>query len=191
MKQEIEIEYKNLLTKSEYKRLLRLYPFQKAIKQHNYYFETAQLQLQKQKSALRIRKKNNEYVLTLKQPHYGQLLETHVEITEDETEQCLIGNFIEHKQFNEQLAKLGVDAQQLNYIGKLVTYRRIYEENETIYVLDRSLYNGYEDFEFELEVNDEHKGKKHFLSILKKAEIKQVHTPNKIERFFKTLPKQI
>src|SRR5690625_2654192 len=148
MKQEIEIEYKNLLTKSEYKRLLRLYPFQKAIKQHNYYFETAQLQLQKQKSALRIRKKNNEYVLTLKQPHYGQLLETHVEITEDETEQCLIGNFFEHKQFNEQLAKLGVDVQQLNYIVKIVTYRRIYEKLEIFLLLDLCFFYCFYDFIF-------------------------------------------
>src|SRR5699024_12529467 len=83
MLQEIEIEYKNMLTKDEYKRLLTAFPFPKIAKHLvNYYFETKDMSLKNYRSALRIHKKNNVYYLTLKETHTKVLLETYDQLTD-------------------------------------------------------------------------------------------------------------
>lgn len=187
MKQNIEIEFKNLLTKEQYNQLLSLFPFDKPFKQVNYYFETRDFQLKKFNSALRIREKEGKYTLTLKQPYEEHLLETHLTLTKAEAKACLKGEFLVNEEFSQSLVNLGVKVDDLIYFGKLITYRSVYKKQENLYVLDHSLYNGKEDFEFELEVKDAKEGKKLFLNILQKANIEITRTPNKIERFFRSL----
>src|SRR5690625_4119666 len=98
MAQEIEIEYKMLLTKTEFERLLSSNPFPKAgEKQINYYFDTKHFSLQKKSCALRIREKNNIYQLTLKEPHTTGLLETHDTLSKKDALSWLNGNIIEQK----------------------------------------------------------------------------------------------
>ncbi|WP_212685903.1 CYTH domain-containing protein, partial [Salmonella enterica] len=83
MAQEIEIEFKNLLTEEEYLKLLSNLPFPKYSQtQTNYYFETEDFSLKAHGSALRIREKNGNYTLTLKETHELGLLETHDALTE-------------------------------------------------------------------------------------------------------------
>src|SRR5699024_6287737 len=171
MRQEIEIEFKNLLTESEYEKLLEAYSFSPEIKQVNYYFETEDLSLRKARSALRIREKNSSYTVTLKQPKNGHLLEGHITLEEEEAKECIKGNFIQNQDFTNQLASLGVNPQDLLYMGSLTTYRRSYIDGDHIYVLDYSLYNDKEDFEFELEVQNAKLGKELFLHILEQADI--------------------
>src|SRR5699024_11542022 len=67
MVQEIEIEYKTLLTKNEYNILLNALPFSsETIMQTNHYFETDDFKIERHHSALRIRNKGQRYTLTLK-----------------------------------------------------------------------------------------------------------------------------
>src|SRR5699024_6280641 len=99
MGQEIEIEYKNLLTKQEFNHLLHHFSFpQPGKKQTNYYFETKNFTLKENRSALRIREKDGNYQLTLKEPHVNGLLETHDMLTESEAMDWLQGkgSFKEH-----------------------------------------------------------------------------------------------
>src|SRR5699024_2293642 len=93
MSQEIEIEYKNLLTKQEFDYLLGHFPFpQNSQKQTNFYFETENFSLKENGAALRIREKDGHYRLTLKEPHPDGLLETHDPLTEAEAMNWLQGN---------------------------------------------------------------------------------------------------
>jgi len=188
MRQEIEIEFKNLLTKRDYEQLLNNYPFKEPIKQVNYYFETKDFAFREIKSALRIRKKKDKYTLTLKQPYKGHLLETHLSLTKEETMDCLKGNFVDKAEFTKHLASLGINIKDLVYLGELTTYRRTYVDEGDIYVLDHSLYNGIEDFEFELEVDHAEAGKSLFSNIMQNSGISLRKTPSKIERFFNSLP---
>ena len=58
MNQEIEIEYKNIITLEEYDKMLNYYSKRENItswQQSNYYFDTPDLQLKKDHSALRLR----------------------------------------------------------------------------------------------------------------------------------------
>ena len=78
MDQHIEIEYKNLLTKQDFERLVQFFKIEsnQFFTQQNHYFDTTDFRLKKSGSALRIREKNETYELTLKQPAAEGKLET-------------------------------------------------------------------------------------------------------------------
>lgn len=188
MKQEVEIEFKNLLTKSEYDRLNHSYPFPtQAVEQINHYFETPDFQLKKNGSALRIREKKDGFVLTLKEPHDEGLLETHDPLTKQEMESWLKNQPLAKENVYHQLETLGISFEDLKYYGSLKTFRKEVELDEILLVLDHSMYNNHEDYELELEASDKVSGERVFLEILEKHSIPVRKTPNKIERFFNSV----
>jgi uncharacterized protein YjbK len=187
MVQELEIEYKNLLTKEEYELLLTKLPFPNGQDQINYYFETPDLRLRTMDSALRIRKKQDRYQLTLKEPYQDGLLETHDELTDEEAKEWKSGNPIPKEGTTKQLNKMGIEVVDLKYYGSLLTTRREYEEKGIIYVLDHSKYHDQEDFELEIEAPDKESGMKAMDNILHTFGIVKKDTPNKIARFFQSL----
>lgn len=187
MTQEIEIEFKNLLTSDEYHTLLTELPFpKKAVTQTNFYFETKDHTLQGLGSALRIRQKDNQYQLTLKQPHPNGLLETHDKLTKKEAEACMQGKMVVKEATAKQLNELGVDIGSLMCLGSLTTERRELQCQNVLLVLDFSTYNGMSDYELELEATSYESGHIFFNHVLNKFSIPRRHTPNKIERFFKS-----
>lgn len=187
MTQEIEIEFKNLLTEEEFKQLLDHLPFpKKGKKQVNHYFETKDFQLASHHSALRIREKNGTYQLTLKEPHEEGLLETHDQLTKEEAESWMQGKIIFKPHTAKQLKAIGISPKDLVYYGKLATVRRETTYRDVFIVLDYSTYNNTEDYELELEADERSKGENIFHSILKQFNIPKRNTPNKIQRFFST-----
>lgn len=188
MAQEIEIEFKNLLTQQEYHRLLSQIPFPAySDTQTNYYFETKDLALQQLGCALRIREKNGTYRLTLKEPHAQGLLETHDFITKEEAEACFRGNMVEKPETSAQLHELGISLSSLSYFGSLKTERREVQKEDILLVLDYSTYNGTLDYELELEATSTKNGLAKFNELLTSYRIPKRDTPNKIKRFFSTL----
>ncbi|WP_284139403.1 MULTISPECIES: CYTH domain-containing protein [unclassified Virgibacillus] len=188
MAQEIEIEYKNLLTKEEFDRLLFAFPFpEQPIIQTNHYFETRNFALKDRQSALRIREKNGKYQLTLKEPAAEGLLETHDSLTKEEAEDWLKGNIRGQHHTAKQLVKLGISIDELVYHGSLVTARRECKYKDVLLVLDFSTYHGTSDYEFELEAPNAQIGQQAFDQILTHLNIEHRTTPNKIQRFFSTL----
>lgn len=187
MTQEIEIEFKNMLTKQEFHHLLEHLPFPKdGIKQVNYYFETKDFSLKEHWSALRIREKANHFSLTLKEPLQEGLLETHDKITKEEKDAWINGNIIPKTNTTKRLNQLGIKPEELVFYGKLTTIRHEFTDNDFIYVLDQSIYNGITDYEIEIEAPDYESGEKVFLQVLNKYHITRKQTANKIERFFAT-----
>ncbi|WP_010093585.1 CYTH domain-containing protein [Ornithinibacillus scapharcae] len=174
MTQEIEIEFKNLLTKQEYDMLLAHLPFpEDGQKQINYYFETPDRKLQNRQSALRIREKNGKYRLTLKEPFGDGLLETHDTLTFEEASLWMKGNPIAKKATTTQLHNLQVPLEELQYYGSLTTIRREYQNNGLIFVLDYSTYHNQEDYELEIEALDKETGLKAFEQTLKQLGIEK------------------
>lgn len=188
MSQEIEIEFKNLLTKEEFQSLWSNLSFPKESQvQINYYFETKDFALRNKLSALRIREKNGNYQLTLKEPHPEGLLETHDSLTEKEAFSWLHGNMIEKKHVLRQLDHLDIAIDELLYFGKLTTERREISRGNVLIVLDKSMYNGKIDYELELEAPNKEIGQIVFHDLLEEFKITIKKTPNKIERFFSSL----
>ncbi|WP_369683966.1 CYTH domain-containing protein [Evansella sp. LMS18] len=187
MHQEIEIEFKNLLTEQEYNLLFEQLNNGKEVakKQVNYYFDTVEMLLKENKSALRIRKKGGEYVITLKEPHPEGLLETHQKCTETEAINAMETGNIPEGQVTEQIRKLtSISEPQFNYLGELSTERLEIQGQDGLIVLDKSDYLGKTDYELEFETTARTAGEAAFKRLLKKFDIPQRKTRNKIERFY-------
>lgn len=188
MTQEIEIEYKVLLTKNEYETIASSLPFStNSVIQVNYYFETKQFDFKKQHSALRIREKNNQYTLTLKQPHKDGILETHDKLTEEEFNNWMNGNPPPTVHVGKQLKNMGIKVERINYFGSLTTKRRSFKLEDILYVLDESTYNGKVDYELEIEAPSKEKGLNVFNKIIQDFHISPKEPITKIERFFYSL----
>ncbi|WP_226576979.1 CYTH domain-containing protein [Halobacillus litoralis] len=187
MTQEIEIEFKNLLTKDEYEQVYHFLPFKSVelIEQTNYYFETEDQKLKQQGSALRIRKKNDQWTLTLKQPHEKGLLETHDSLTEEEANLWIQDKMTEKPAVFKQLHELGIHIDDLHYLGSLTTRRKEVEHEGATVVLDHSLYYDQEDYELEVEAKSHTDGKRVIKQILTACNIPERKTDNKIKRFYK------
>ncbi|MFD1068193.1 CYTH domain-containing protein [Oceanobacillus locisalsi] len=185
MTQEVEIEFKNLLTIQEYNQLAEdLFSHAETIKQTNDYFETPAFDLKENGSALRIRQKNGTYTLTLKEPHPDGLLETHDKLTEKEYLSWTSGTPLEAPNVTAQLEKMSIHVSALNYLGSMVTFRQEIPYQDTLLVLDKSIYLDTEDAELELEATSKSHGEKVFNNLIENYQIPFRDTPPKIARFF-------
>ncbi|PAD38229.1 CYTH domain-containing protein [Terribacillus sp. 7520-G] len=189
MPQEIEIEFKNLLTEAEFKKLYHALEMESApvIQQVNHYFETKDFQLKQQGSALRIREKNGRFQSTLKQPQGDGLLETHDDLTEEQAKAWLQGQITLGPDISKQLKEMDISAAELNYGGSLETIRREKSYNDTTIVLDKSIYGDTVDYELELEASSYKHGENVFQTLLDAHGIGKRKTPNKIQRFYDSL----
>lgn len=187
MSQEIEIEFKNIVSKEHFHLLCEKFQIETSDfqKQVNYYFETPDFDLKKHGSALRIREKNGQYTLTLKQPHEVGLLETHQVLTETEALAALKGETLPSGQVANQLyTSFQLNSNLCKYIGALTTNRAEIQYLGGILVFDHSIYFDTEDFELEYEVKNEKQGQINFEILLRKFQIPMIKTDNKIKRFF-------
>lgn len=186
MSQEIEIEFKNLLTKNEFNQLKKVFQIDENdfILQENHYFDTPQFSLKELGAALRIRNKKNQFVLTLKEPAKIGLLETHQALTNEEAQTIITSGNLPEGPVVAQLHKLEVAVQTITYFGSLTTSRAEKNYKNGLIVLDYSRYLNIEDYELEYEVQDEEKGKEAFHQLLNEYSIPIRQTKNKIRRFY-------
>ncbi|KOP30589.1 adenylate cyclase [Exiguobacterium sp. BMC-KP] len=183
MRQELEIEFKNLLSEQEYLSLFTHYASTKQpIWQANDYFDTPDFELRKKGAALRIREKKQGLVLTLKQPHEDGLLETHVTLSANEAEDLFKYGLIHSDEMNHQLKSFDLQGS-LEHLGRLETERIDIVLPEGLLVLDKSRYLGHTDYELEFEVSNFKQGQKDFEQLLLEHDIPQRETKNKIVRF--------
>ncbi|ANU22712.1 CYTH domain-containing protein [Planococcus donghaensis] len=185
MTKELEIEFKNMLTREEYSRLLEDFTdyHQGPVTQHNHYFDTADFRLKEQLSALRIRNKNEQFECTLKIPAPVGHYEITDPLTKEQAQQMLTLKSFDANEVAQALRTLDVLPAQLNLIGTLTTHRVEFDFLDGLLVLDHSEYNGQEDFELEFEVSDEKIGRHQFLNFLKEQEIPERPANKKIARF--------
>lgn len=185
MSQSIEIEFKNLLTKDEFNLIKDYFHLKEEnfFSQENHYFDTKNFLLKENKMALRVREKNNQLELTLKQPLPTGLLETNQILTSEQFELLKQGHFPEG-QISKILTDFLPNLQEIEFFGTLRTFRSELVFKNGLLVLDHSTYLGVEDYELEYEVEDETIGYKHFIDLLKNLKITQKSTPNKVVRFY-------
>ncbi|WP_430509482.1 CYTH domain-containing protein [Gottfriedia solisilvae] len=186
MAKEIEIEFKNLLTKDEFTKLQNVFHITESmfVEQTNYYFETPSFTLKNSGGALRIRQKSHSFVLTLKIRQAIGHLEIHQKLSESEAMKILETSQIPDGEVKEYLIEENIKIDNLALLGDLTTRRVELPYENGLLVLDHSTYLNHEDYELEYEVTDELVGKKHFINLLCKYEIPERKTLNKIKRFF-------
>ncbi|RXI98232.1 CYTH domain-containing protein [Anaerobacillus alkaliphilus] len=186
MSQEIEIEFKNLVSKSDFHVLCKKFFIDQSafVSQINHYFDSDDFLLKSNHSALRIREKNKQYTLTLKQPNVIGLLETHQKLTREEATSAFKGILPPGLIADQLLLSFNIDIVKLRYLGSLITNRAEIEYHGGTLVFDHSKYLDTEDFEIEYEVNEEEIGKEIFENIFRENKISIKKTDNKIKRFF-------
>ena len=195
MSENLEIEFKNILTKTEFNHLVLKFKLDDSVfwSQTNYYFDTTDFSLKNVGCALRIREKNNKYELTLKQPTENSigLLEINQQI-EEQTAQL----FIENGKFPIGIVAdrvsmiLSSNLQNINCFGHMKTERSELEIVGGVLVFDKSSYFDMIDYELEFEVKDYEIGQKIFLDLLNNEQIPVRNTLNKVRRFYEEMKKQ-
>ncbi|SFL54381.1 CYTH domain-containing protein [Salibacterium qingdaonense] len=187
MSSETEIEKKNLLTKEEFEQLCDRFNVNEDqfSRQANTYFDTEQGAIREEGAALRIRKKNKDMVLTLKQPAEEGLLETNQPLSADETEAVMAGRMFPEGEVKKALTEsLHIDPENLKQLGTLETTRAQFPFKTGVLFLDHSTYLDVEDFEIEIEGTSEKEVESLLDELLKEEKIPERSTPNKIKRFF-------
>jgi uncharacterized protein YjbK len=186
MSETIEIEFKNLLTKSEYENLLKIFKVEEKdiVSQINHYFDTPNFSLKGLGSALRIREKHNGVEMTLKQPAAVGLLETTQPLSTNDFQTMVKDQVIPKGIIKERLEQLKIASNNIEYFGSLTTRRVEFPYKEGLLVLDHSFYLNTEDYEIEYEVENYQRGQIVFLELLMQYDIPLRKTQNKIARFY-------
>jgi uncharacterized protein YjbK len=192
LSQEIEIEFKNLLTNNEFNKIKEYLNLTDSmfIKQENHYFDAPNFSLKGLGCALRIRLKKGKYELTLKEPITEGLLETTQLLPPETAEKMLENGCIPEGVVKNQLLQLHIDPSKIIYFGSLTTERAEKEFESGLLVLDYSYYLNEHDFELEYEVNDFKSGRRIFAELLETLHIPLRKTENKIKRFYEAKYKQ-
>ncbi|QFT88396.1 CYTH domain protein [Bacillus sp. THAF10] len=185
--QELEIEFKNLLTFDEFTSLCSAFKVEPEhfFEQVNYYFDTQDFSLKSKGCALRVRILGESHTLTLKQPAKDGKLETHQAISEDDFHHMQNhGGIVDGAIFTIVKEELMIDPSSFTFFGSLKTNRVEVPYQDGLLVLDESHYLDTSDFELEYEVKSYEKGKEVFQELLNAYGITVRDTKNKVARFY-------
>lgn len=188
----LEIEFKSLLSISEYDRLKKLFSHVQSVRQTNHYLDTKDLNLRKKKLALRIRTFDRSAEMTLKVPQQVGNIEYNIDLSLENAQRILekkdIGcTDVDLSEIYDILLEREVDLDEITCIGSLTTIR--YEQKLPIGLaaLDKNDYLGHTDYELELEVEDDVQGKKDFNEFLEKHQLEYRFSKSKVVRFLDSL----
>ena len=190
MAQELEIEFKNVLTKEQYENLLTKFQVTDEIivRQTNHYFDTKDFHLKERFSGLRIRETKNRIVCTLKERTATNIhLETTDVITKEQADLMLSGTGFFADSVKTKLLQLEVPVEQLRVFGTLTTDRVELSYKGGTIVFDHSFYLNCDDYEVEYESDEEKLGQEIFEQFLKENNIQKLVADKKIARFMNAL----
>ena len=187
MKQNLEIEFKNMLTEADYAKIFEAEfaaDDQQKIIQSNYYYDTTDRLLKQQNSALRIRKTPTFNELTLKVPSQGFLLETNISLSDNECSALLNANHIKLSDITSDIMIKDLKPDSEFYLfNQFETIRYEKDMDGHLLVLDQTTFqNGVVDYELELESQSPEAGLIFFNSFLEKHAIKKQKALPKIAR---------
>ncbi|MDR0297956.1 MAG: CYTH domain-containing protein [Streptococcaceae bacterium] len=191
----LEIEYKTLLSMSEYETLRARFSHVKPVRQVNHYFDTTDFQLREKRLALRIRTFKHSAELTLKVPLEVGNMEHNITLPLGEAEQMiadksLLSALSDISEVCQLIKDANIKLSDVTCIGSLATTRQEYQMPIGLAALDANSYLGMSDFEFELEVDDAERGQADFNAFLAANAIEFRYARSKVVRFLDTLRHQ-
>ena len=194
MQTNLEIEYKTLLSLSEFDQLGKRFSHVAPVRQTNHYFDTPDLKLRANKLSLRIRTFDDAAEMTLKIPQKVGNLEHNIALTSEEANAILATktlpqNCINIQNILELLKGYAIDLSAVRVLGSLTTTRREYETSIGLMALDKNEYSGRLDYELELEVAEARSGEKNFNYFLKDNQIEYRYARSKVVRFLESIGK--
>lgn len=181
---EIEIEFKNLLTKEDYEKIFTTLNLSELepITNKNFYYDDADESFKKANSALRIRYTNKKTEMTLKIKGADQNIEINVPLDDTYPKEPAVLPVLPNEIMSE-LEKLNLTIKTPLLTQKIETLRYEIKTSDGLLVLDKNTFlNDIIDYELEFEATDFEIGKIAFEKILKNFEITEHPSKPKIAR---------
>ena len=181
----LEVEFKTLLTKEEYTRLMNRFKGNPIDVQTNHYLDTERFSLKATDTSLLIRERDT-LELTFKRKK-GYTMHDIREPLESNQLQIIreTGVLPEGKIFEEVEAIIG--KQKLTNFMSLSTERMYFQYGNGVVFIDKSNYLDETDYELEYEARNYHDGKKEFIALLGDFKIKYKKSEKKIKRAYNAL----
>lgn len=189
MSTNLEIESKASLLKEEYEQLINSFDATKVYEQINYYIDTALLDIVEAKCGLRIRQTGNNFELTLKIPSQDGKIEINQQISNILAQKCLEKDLFPAGEVAYYIeSNLNLKKEQLHVLGKLVTYRLDIKFKTSLISIDKSMFNGFTDYEIECEDSSLENSLNNLQEFLNNHHIKyRKNKRSKLRRFLDTL----
>ena len=181
---EIEIEFKNLLSKNQYEALYEKYNLSnfKEIINKNFYYDDADESFKKIGAALRIRYTNKKTEMTLKIKGETQNVEINVTIDERYPKEPTVLLILPNEIISE-LERMNVKIKTPMLIQKIETLRHEVTLEDGLLVLDKTTFiNDIVDYELEFETKDYESGLAAFEKLLEENNIDKNPAKSKIAR---------
>ena len=174
MNTNLEIEYKTLLTKDQFKQLSLDYDKIPIIKQVNHYY---QYNDPSKSLVARIREIDQAFTLTFKIKQIKGRLEINFKVSSNDPNVFAredVQSFLLENDFT----------QSFTYLGELTTYRRLIKEVDGELCIDENHYLGEVDYELEYEVSrDEGQAYSRFQELVEKYNLSNEKAKTKYHRF--------
>lgn len=177
MKQNLEIELKTLVTKSQFEQLIQFYAPAHFVQQTNHYFQSSP---KSTTQSIRVREINQSYLFTYKKKTENGVIEYEKVIPslafdQDPEIMTFLNNCQLFPPYNE--------------VGSLTTERHLVNiNNQAELCFDINHYNGITDYEIEYEVTAPHDHHSSFQEILNQANIEFIPNPtSKVKRCLSTI----
>ncbi len=180
----IEIEAKVLLKRTDYEKLKKNLEFIPAVKiQSNYYLDSNDRVLKKYGMIVRLRTREGNAKLTLKAPLSEGLLEKNQSMSLQEATDMIRSNKIPEGEIRDFLETLHINPESLSILAELITERREGVYNETKINISKNTYGDTIDYEIECDSDSKTKSEKTLEEICVKFKIPfQINTVSKEER---------
>ena len=176
-----EAEFKTLLTKEEYDKLIEMFDGNKYDFQTNHYFDTKRFSLKAVDASLRVKERDDTLELTLKKKKGYAIHEFKEEITQEEFAVLKETGVIEKEKIKVETTSIIQDQLVHNYLS-LSTKRMYLPYSNGVLFIDESTYLGEIDYELEYVATSYHEGKKEFIAIISELAIQYKKAEKKIKR---------
>lgn len=178
--EEIEIEFKNVLTRKQYENLRSSFDVD-TFSHISYYFDFNNI-LKEHQIALRVRVKDNSYRLTIKHQFDKHIYELKDDISFEEFE-SLKNGYLVNDLLNKYLISQNIIIDKYELIAVFTTNRSIFYIDDYKIFLDETIFSNNEvDYELEIECCSYDDGLKFFELFLKKYNINKIQSNKKIAR---------
>lgn len=184
-----EVEFRTLLTKDEYNKLLKRFKANKQDVQTNHYFDTARFSLKATDTSLRVRERT-ELELTLKKKKGYNIQYFSEPITREQFEEIKNTGLLFDSELAGEVHSI-IGSQKIVNFMSLTTERVYLPYLNGILFIDKSTYLGVTDYELEYEAKNYHSGKQEFVAIINEFGIQYKKAEKKIKRAYTALRKML
>jgi len=182
MQKQLEIEFKSLLTKDEYDRLIEKFSGNRISTQTNHYFDTPRFSLKASEVALRVRERDN-FEITLKRKKRYAMVEHNILISSDEFYRFKEDGTIPSDEIKNEIYDIIGQQKLVNFLS-LTTHRMSFPYKKGTLAIDKSEFLGVTDYEIEYEAKSYASGKKEFIEIITELDFVYKKSEQKIKRAY-------